>query len=149
MTNDRVDLLTVVMHELGHLLGYDHSDDEGDLMAPMLGPSQSPTASDLASLSLNPSLNPSLNLSPNHLQNPTPQRSLLSRSVRPASGIGSDATQPQSQTPSLPDATDLFAALALDRSEETRQPRRSRRSRLERYERELDAWFAELAEERL
>jgi hypothetical protein len=43
----------------------------------------------------------------------------------------------------------LFAALALDRSEETRQPRRSRRSRLERYERELDAWFAELAEERL
>jgi hypothetical protein len=32
----RVDLLTVVAHELGHLLGYGHSDDSQDLMAATL-----------------------------------------------------------------------------------------------------------------
>jgi len=30
---DRVDLLTVVMHELGHVLGHDHDDDHDSLMA--------------------------------------------------------------------------------------------------------------------
>ncbi len=40
ITDDRspvtgMDLLHVVMHELGHVLGYGHSADEGDLMAPV------------------------------------------------------------------------------------------------------------------
>jgi len=34
-----MDLLTVVMHGLGHLLGYGHSDDPDDLMAPVLSAS--------------------------------------------------------------------------------------------------------------
>jgi hypothetical protein len=34
----RMDLLTVVIHELGHLLGHDHSDEEGDVMAAVLQP---------------------------------------------------------------------------------------------------------------
>jgi len=46
-TNDGLDLLTVVMHELGHLLGYDHSDDAGDLMAPVLAAGRSRALSPL------------------------------------------------------------------------------------------------------
>ncbi|MCU0981380.1 MAG: matrixin family metalloprotease, partial [Pirellulaceae bacterium] len=36
LTTDGVDLLTVVMHEMGHLLGYEHSAEAEDLMAPVL-----------------------------------------------------------------------------------------------------------------
>ncbi len=35
---DRVDLLTVVSHEIGHLLGYEHSDTANELMAATLPP---------------------------------------------------------------------------------------------------------------
>jgi hypothetical protein len=58
MTKDGVDLVTVVMHELGHLLGYDHSDDPHDLMAPVLNASQSRTARSLDLPNLSPNLSP-------------------------------------------------------------------------------------------
>jgi hypothetical protein len=35
---DGIDLLTVVMHELGHVMGYEHDDVAGDLMEPALLP---------------------------------------------------------------------------------------------------------------
>jgi hypothetical protein len=33
-----IDLLTVLAHELGHVLGHDHAEDGDDLMYPLLGP---------------------------------------------------------------------------------------------------------------
>jgi autotransporter-associated beta strand protein len=140
-TTDGIDLLTVVMHELGHLLGYDHSDHEGDLMAPVLSPSPSRIARSLDPLNLSPDL--SLNLPPAS----SPPRSLLSSSAGPLSSVHSAATEPRGQTASRWDATDLFAELTLDSGVETDQLRMSRRSGMERYERELDRWFAELGED--
>jgi hypothetical protein len=37
LASGRVDLLTVVAHELGHVLGLDHVDEEHDVLAPTLG----------------------------------------------------------------------------------------------------------------
>jgi hypothetical protein len=36
---NRYDLLTVVLHEIGHVLGYDHDDDAAGVMAAILAPS--------------------------------------------------------------------------------------------------------------
>jgi len=141
MTKDGLDLLTVVMHELGHLLGYDHSDDPDDLMAPVLSATQSRTAPRLALLDLSPDLSRSLP------QASSPPNSLLSGSAGPASSKRSESAQPQEQPSRLGDAAELFAALAFDDDRETGRTRISQRSRIERYERELDAWFAALGEE--
>jgi len=123
MTNDGVDLLTVVMHELGHLLGYEHSDAPDDLMAPVLSPS-SPRSS---SLILHPS----------------------SRPDDVFAELGNDLDSQDNSATELLESRDegLLVAAATRPSEEATQARIPRRSRLQRYERDLDAWFAELAAE--
>jgi hypothetical protein len=137
-TTSGIDLLTVVMHELGHLLGYEHSDDPDDLMAPVLEAGVIRAASGQDSYS--PNLY--LNLYPNLPRNPSNSRSVLpASSLRPsaAASLGQSAWQ---------DAADQLAAdLALDRDEQASQTRVPRQSRLQRYERELDAWFGQLGAE--
>jgi hypothetical protein len=156
-----VDLLTVVMHEMGHLLGSDHSDDDHDLMAPVL------SASPLRAYSFD--LRPSSAKRAEAVE-PLGQaewRTGLtpfmfgpsSRASGRSSGVHdvfaqldreSASLDGESETVStwLQSAADgLWAARATRSGEETTQARVPRRSRMPRFERELDAWFAELAAE--
>ena len=136
MTHDGVDLLTVVMHELGHLLGYEHSDDPDDLMAPVL--SASPARAASSPFALDPS---ALTLPPSGTSDAVfadwGQDDLLEEE-------GDEAGQLQrlpSQSP------DLLAAVLVQSGEDAEEAAVPRRSRLQRYERDLDAWFTELAAE--
>ena len=154
MTNDGVDLLTVVMHELGHLLGYEHRDDEHDLMAPVLPSGMSRGLSFQASSA--PDLSPNLSLG-------LPRLSATGSSIEWRAGwfdaedgvyaeLGRDSGEHEADgdvSASLLESVDdgLLAAQIAKASEQPGQARVPRRSRLERFERDLDAWFAELAAE--
>jgi len=136
MTHDGVSLLTVVRHELGHLLGYEHSDDPDDLMAPVL--SASPARAASSPFALDPS---ALTLPPSGTSDAVfadwGQDDLLEEE-------GDEAGQLQrlpSQSP------DLLAAVLVQSGEDAEEAAVPRRSRLQRYERDLDAWFTELAAE--
>jgi hypothetical protein len=138
MTNDGIDLLTVVMHELGHLLGYEHSDDEHDLMAPAL------SASPLGRSALD---SPLSTLDSSLVRSPW---SVASDPSSRADDVFADLEQNDSQIGAsglLESGGDaLLARLPLRAGERATEVRFSRRSRMERYQREWDAWFAELAE---
>ena len=132
-----LDLLTVVMHELGHLLGYGHSDDPDDLMAPVLSVGRAggfPTREPLgraewgwgtSSLVLHPS---------SFLSVPSAARDELFSNL---SSDGSSWLESQD--------ADQLLVVGAGMNEEAREAKVPRRSRLERYQRELDDWFAELA----
>jgi len=143
-----MDLLTVVMHELGHLLGYAHSDESGDLMAPVLSSGRTAglqTGKGLAQAEWG--------LGTSSLF--VPSASLLSDSSSRLDGAFADLGREEMPEPADSDdgAWPLLASQDGDElpvatvkaAQEVAQAKVPRRSRMEQFERELDKWFAELA----
>jgi len=143
-----MDLLTVVMHELGHLLGYAHSDESGDLMAPVLSSGRTAglqTGKGLAQAEWG--------LGTSSLF--VPSASLLSDSSSRLDGAFADLGREEMPEPADSDdgAWPLLASQDGDElpvatvkaAQEVAQANVPRRSRMEQFERELDKWFAELA----
>jgi hypothetical protein len=143
-----VDLLTVAMHEMGHLLGYEHR--EAGFMAPVLSAGRSSAGSSAEAVE--------------SLGRAEWRTGLSSFALSPSSRVDGvftdlghddfeDADGSRHAAPSLlaPGGGKTLAAANVKASVETPQMRVPRRSRLPWIERELDTWFAELAdaEERL
>ena len=150
-----LDLLTVVMHELGHLLGYEHA--EAGLMAPVL------RASSLHPSSLIPRPSSASSAEAVEPLGQAQWRTGLhsfalqasSFTARPSSprddvfaDLGDDSSSSDDGSPLLASQdTDVLAAATVRSGEEATQAKVPRRSRLQRYERGLDDWFAQLAAE--
>jgi len=132
-----------LMHEIGHLLGHEHSDD--GLMAPVLSTKYEGLGSEYEAPSRS-----SFVLQPSSLFGPSSFDLGPSRRVDDAfAELGDESESQDSHASELleskPDG--LLAAVAVHSSEAAAQARVPRRSRLDRFERELDDWFAELAAE--
>ncbi len=146
-SNFGVDLLTVVMHEMGHLLGYDHSDDDHDLMAPVLTVGRSVTDDVLSTESMGQSdMRFILRPSPLALGSSRSPDDVFSNLGRAGLTAQDDSAAGGSELLSSQDE-DLLAAASVLADEEATKTRVPRRSRMQRFERDRDAWFAELATE--
>ena len=129
----------MVMHELGHLLGYEHSAD--GLMAPVLSagrPSSAEAVGPLGQAEWRSSPS-SFVLGP--LSRLDEAFADLGRSEGGDTGVGEYATSPLLESADR----DLPAAATVKSSDEATQARVPRRTRLHRNESELDDCFAQLA----
>jgi len=121
-----------LLHEIGHLLGYEHTDS--GLMAPVLSASPRHPASRLPDLA-------------SRIPDPSSRLpDLASRRDDVFADLGRDGSE-DDPLPLLESegADETLVAATVKSSDEAAQIRVPRRHRLERFEHDLDAWFAQLA----
>jgi len=120
-----------LLHEIGHLLGYEHTDS--GLMAPVLSASPRHPASRVPDLA-------------SRVPDPVSRvPDLASRRDDVFADLGRDGGEDDTLPLLASQAGEALLATAIQQGDEAAQIRVPRRHRLERFEHELDAWFAQLS----